>query len=219
MTDTPPKAHINTKVLCSTILALVVATLISGVIHGRGARRWTDNPGGDALQAAVDRVTSIPKTIGDWETVEEADLPGPVQQILQTFGYVQRTYVNSIGQRVLVAVLVGPPGPMSVHKPEICYSSQNSRMTDTARATIGKAEDDNSLWRVDFKPLSLDATPFRVYYGYSEDGKDWTATENPRLVHGGADYLFKIQLAYYGVLSSDDEDPARSFLEALMALP
>ena len=53
-------------------------------------------------------------------------------EMLECTGNIVRTYENQrTGEVVSVFVIVGPAGPIAVHTPEICYSSQNYKSRDT----------------------------------------------------------------------------------------
>jgi hypothetical protein len=114
-------------------------------------------------QQLAENLCEFPKQLGDWETVSEEPLTPVVERILRCYGYVNRVYWNSkTGDRVSLAILFGPRGPMAVHTPEICYSSRG-------RIPMGKPEEvvpggnikGHSFWRLDFKNPSSRARIWR----------------------------------------------------------
>jgi hypothetical protein len=139
-----------------------------------------------------------------------------VQEVLECQGYSYCTYLNrSTGDVVNVAVILGPPGPIAVHTPEICYSSKEYKQTSHRRHE--DLPEGDSLWSVSFRSNSVDAQSFAVYYGWS-DGDVWHATYDPRFEYAGSPYLYKLQLAGRSnrVDADADHEACRRFLEAYL---
>jgi hypothetical protein len=204
----------NRFVLYSLLLAAIGLTAVSGVVHGRLSGRWGRPPESLAL---AERLKQLPPDVGDWKVRNSYDLAQDVRDILECAGYVNRQYVNQqTGDTVAVAVLLGPAGPISVHTPEVCYSSREFNTTRPRRAVEirdaagGEAE----FWSMTFESTRVEKTLLRVYYAWSTDG-GWTAAENPRFGYAGQPYLFKIQLAAQLPAGSDlaKNDPCRDFLQ------
>lgn len=190
--------------------AMVILTGISGVMHGKMSNRW----GASAdLQSAGDAIGELPDQFGGWTMEEEKAVPNLVIETIQASGSAQRVYADDRGYRVEMVLLAGPPGPIAVHKPEICYSSQNTQMLEEESVTVG-GSNEHSFRMIKFKPESLSATPFRVFYGFSEDGVNWVASENPRVEFGDADYLYKLQMVSDALVPTDGDDSAQAFLSA-----
>jgi hypothetical protein len=119
-----------------------------------------------------------------------------------------------------MALIVGPPGPTAVHRPEICYSSQDYTQEGATRRVTVTAEDDSGtgeFWTLTFRPNDVDSLPLSVYYAWS-NGDRWEAPENPRLSHSGAKILYKIQLAG-DKPDASPTDPCESFLQSMLAQP
>lgn len=195
--------------------AAIALTVLTGVVYGRWTQRWGPPPD---LQAAAARV-ELPRQIGAWQLLEEQPLADEVLRTLECVGHVNRVYVDkATGARVNVAVLAGPPGPISVHTPEICYSSRAYEITADRQKTWFKAPGgaSHSLWRTTFKSRNAGAEQLRVYYGWST-GDQWAASPSPRFEFGGQSFLYKIQMATQ-VGPSDDavQDPCQSFMNALI---
>jgi hypothetical protein len=134
---------------------------------------------------------------------------------------VVRTYQHDkTGQVVNLALLAGPPGPISVHRPEICYSARN--YVQDAEPTVVRPRsrpegDSDSFWKIVFRPQELTPTKLHVYYGWS-DGTQWSADENPRVRYGGRPFLYKIQLASTEplVCGASTRDSCEDFLYHLL---
>lgn len=205
-----------------TVAAILVITFVSGIVQGTLSGRW--GPSED-LVAAGEALGSLPHTIADWEMQSESKIEETTVEVLRCTGSVSRIYVNRVnGQLVKMALIVGPPGPISVHKPEICYSSQNyTQQGERQRVHVEAIDGSNEgyFWALTFKPNNLNGVPFRVYYAWS-DGGPWQAVENPRVSRSNAKLLYKIQLSgnIAAIPSADNRiEPCKSFLEALLALP
>jgi hypothetical protein len=194
-------------------------TIATGLVHGRLTQRWGPVPD---LQAAGRELANFPKTIGDWQLVDEKPLPPMVQETLSCAGYINRKYVNrESGETVDIAITVGPSGPISVHTPEICYSSraysiQDPRQRVTVSDRIGRI---HSFWSLSFRSADSSADALRVYYAWCpEENGIWAASESPRFEFAGRRKLFKLQMSSVVSSMAEDQtkDPCQEFLTALL---
>lgn len=182
----------HAAILTASALILTVA---SGMWHGRISNRWGPPT---AVRPALEMLPGVPREIGDWTLVDEQQLDPQVVDTLQCHGYLYRIYEHQeSGQKVNVVVLLGPPGPISVHTPEICYSGQgfesDGQRVMHAVSRPGNSEQDQ-FWSVRMKPLQNDGSVQQVYYAWS-DGSRWTNPESPRWAFRRQPYLYKLQLA------------------------
>ena len=149
------------------------------------------------MRAAIDRLAQIPDQIGPWTgrayPLDEITVRVAGCADYRTFRFVHR----ETGRAVNAAIMVGLPGPMSVHTPEACYPA------------AGFTQLRNSLQRVPLRELSPDAgsgelvridfvepkseLPVRVYQGWF-DGVSWSRPQYPRLVFFSRTHLFKLQV-------------------------
>jgi len=187
--------------------AILTLTVTSGIVHGYLDARWTT---GLDVDLAASKLNDLPEQIGPWVLVSDHELAQSAQKQLQCYGYLNREYWKpASGDRVSVAVLFGPRGPIAVHTPEICYSSAGStpigtRVAETLEANGETAE----LWHIQFGRDTEPRPHLDVWYAWS-DGGPWQAGEYPRFWL--TDRLYKIQLA--GVPGADgNELPCRDFL-------
>jgi hypothetical protein len=197
------------------ITALVAVTLGAGWVHGRMTNRWGIAP--DSNLAAARLRQPLPDRVGSWKLVREADLEPEVVRMLQCPASVSRVYEHEqTGDVISVAVLLGPPGPISVHTPEICYSSHDYAITkDREKTTLTDAANhEHSLWEVRMKSNRIDGAQLRVLYGWTT-GERWLAAEYPRFGYGGVSHLYKLQLASGASAAEalEDFDPAKDFLQ------
>ncbi len=214
-------ASTNTDRNRGKLLALAAAafglTLASGAVYGRWTQRW--GPPVD-LQAAADQMATLPRQVGDWRMIEELPVLEAVVETLQCAGYVHRSYVHQgTGWQVNVALIVGPPGPTSVHTPEICFSSRNYDLQEPRKKWWFKPPGglSHSLWMSTFRSANAGSDALRVYYGWSR-GEEWLASESPRYEFGGARLLYKIQASTSidPAETGETRDPCQDFVESLL---
>jgi hypothetical protein len=195
-------------------------TAASGAVYGRWTQRW--GPAAD-LQAAGKHLSTFPRQLGDWISTEDAHVPEAIVKTLQCAGYVNRTYVNDKTKQSLgVALYVGPPGPISVHTPEICYSSRAMRIKDPPEQEMISAPEGgpntiNAFWKMTFQSRNVGSQEQTVYYAWST-GAAWEAAKAPRYEFGGGKILYKIQLAGVSGQATRGElaDPCKDFLTWLL---
>ncbi len=170
-----------------------VALIVPAIFHGAMTGRWGEPA--DRLSAAR-RLEEFPREFGTWIVREENELSTYVLNELRSTGYLNRAYLNrTTGEFVSVIVLVGPPGPTTRHSPDICYGNRNNRLIDTPEpVSVEQPGVGEHVFKVlRFQPAAPEASPFTVCYAWS-DGGLWQVPDYPRLVFGGQDYLFKLQL-------------------------
>ena len=191
---------------------VLMGTLGGGWLQSKTATRW----GGDALMNAA--ATKLTRPLGErvhnWRLVSDAPLAPDVVSALQCPAHINRTYVNEqTGDMVSVFVIIGPPGPVAVHTPEICGVGQDFALADqrTAVTIRDRSEHEHTLWQVALRPRDATRESLRVLYGWGTGGK-WSATNDPRFVHASAPYLYKIQLSGPETNGTGQFDPCRDFL-------
>ena len=202
------------KKLLLSVVAVAAVTVLSGVLQGRMRNRW--GPSADMLAVAA-KLKNLPAEFGDWRLRSSEKLGKASIIQLEPFGYFVHTYENrAAGAHVNITLLIGPPGPTSVHTPEICfgsrdYQSQGERQPVAIRRADGSNDE---LWTLDYKANNIRGDLLRVYYGWST-GDRWLAAQDPRFSLAGQPYLYKIQILHdlppagYGPSS----DPCRKFLD------
>lgn len=192
----------------SAALATVLSmTVMSGLVHGYLDARWTTERD---VQESAANLLQLPEKVGPWVLASDLELPSAAQRVLRCYGYLNREYWNpDTGQRVVVAVLFGPRGPIAVHTPEICYSSAGTQpIGNRVAETIETDGQSDQLWRIQLGRGDDPSPVLDVWYAWSEGGP-WYAGEYPRLWM--TDRLYKIQLA--GAPSvNGSAPPCRDFL-------
>lgn len=198
--------NVHWKLLVAIILT-VGLTFASGILQGRMSRRW----GAEVVLAeAGTRLGQLPNQFGEWKLKENQPLGEYAERVLECSGYVNRVYVReTTGESVTVAVIVGPAGPISVHTPDICYSSRDHvALGNRQRASVADRSEDQ-FWKIRFETTGLHKDQLEVYYAWNS-GTGWNASDEPRLSFAGQPYLYKLQLAtYLPPATSADETTAR----------
>jgi hypothetical protein len=201
------------------VLVLAFATVVSGFYVGRAAGRFGANPSAVAAQQLLS--SPLPNRAGNWLMRKEKVLDPEVLKLMQCSAYSLRVYEHlQTGDRVTIAVLLGPPGPISVHTPEICYSSRD--FTVHKSRTKISVEDSRGIghefWDVLLESHTSANISQRVLYAWSTGGS-WEASNSPRFAYAGAPYLYKLQLAAGSrrTASGSDFDPSQDFLKSFLA--
>lgn len=204
----------NSLLHTSGIVASFCLIAAGGVVHGLMSNRW-ERP--EESKAIAERLESFPLQVGKWELKSTDEMSAKTLKMLQCDGYLARTYLNGVTREtVTVAVLLGPPGPMAVHTPEICYSSRDYSIEQPRQALEFTGSDGRSdqLWQLTLRSQDLHRHRLRVYYGWTTDGT-WQASDGPRYSFAGDPFLVKLQIA--GQVSQADDsatpDPCLRFLK------
>ena len=196
------------------LMAMVVLIVAGAVVEGHYHHRWSPST---ALKSAGEKLASLPDHVGPWRLVSNERLDSGTISMLEVSGYVNRIYKHrSLDQKVSVAVVVGPPGPVSSHIPEVCFSSRAYEIHgDRQRVSVqdGFARQ-HEFWGVFFRSVDPTTGPLRVLYGWTADGL-WLAPDSPRLALRSHDVLYKIQVAASLPLVSDAKraDPCLEFVK------
>jgi len=191
-------------------------TLVSGVIHGHLTGRW--GPPSLMVDAGED-LQNIATDLGDWHMEDSSPISDEAIAQLQCAGYINRTYKNRhTGHVINVALLIGPAAPVSIHIPEICYSSTAYTIQDhRRRVNVCDEESKERFWALTFSSRDVHDDTLRVYYAWN-DGSGWSAPDRPRYTFTARPFLYKMQLAAYVPPGGTefDEDPCHRFLESFL---
>lgn len=206
--------------ICTVILLVVGLTGLVGAVYGRLTQRW--GPTAD-LTAAARRLADFPQKIGTWELVNEQPIAEDVVEMLSCGGYVNRQYVDrATGHIISVAILLGPPGPIAVHTPEVCYSSRAYTL-QKPRNELSLTDEQgrgHSFWSTKFSSSTPSVDELEVCYAWSDDG-DWKASRSPRFEFAARPFLVKIQLAALSPATSPTQSKqtpsvCQEFLSAML---
>jgi Protein of unknown function (DUF3485) len=199
------------------LIAIVLLT-IAGAVHGKWSGRWV---GGAERAAAVDRLAALPMQIGDW-TAEVHQMDERERQVAGIDGCVLRRYTHGpTGDAVSVLLVCGPPGPVSVHTPEVCYSGAGyallaapTRMAVTCADVPEPVPFRTALFRKEGTAASDHLRVFWCWY----DGGRWAAPDRPRWTFARARVLYKLYVVNHApaVSQAAEEDRAVRFLQVLL---
>ena len=195
-------------------LILLIVTLSAGWLHGSLSNRW--GPRRDAKVAEDMLQRELAPEVGNWRMRQESPFEPEVLRILQCPAYISRVYEHQqTGDTVILMVIVGPPGPVSVHTPEVCYGSQDYTLDGERRLVPIKDTQgtNHAFWEIGLKSNNLEGKALRVIYGWSR-GDGWEAAQRPRFGYGGLTHLYKLQLAVpvNQQPRGSDFDPSQDFL-------
>ena len=200
-------------ILLGVVFAFIL-TILSGILQGRMRNRWGPSP--DTLRAAK-LLDEIPTKFGDWQLRSTEKLGETSEKMLECTGYFVRNYQNqATGELVSATLLLGPPGPISVHTPEICFPTHNYQIMGKREAIAIRDANgrEDQFWTLGYRAKNLRGDMLRVYYSWT-DGDRWSADGDPRFKYAGKPYLYKIQLSAPLPAGADlkTDDPCKKFLE------
>ena len=198
------------------LLLVVSTTIVSAAVAGRLSNRW--GVSATAEEAGV-QLLKVPKNVGEWQLRKESELNETALNLLQCNAYLYRTYERpGTGDFVVVALLLGPPGPISVHTPEVCYPAREYDVKESRKQIKFAGGKGQTLWSTLFQSKTVDAQLLQVAYAWS-DGGEWQAFDDARWPNLGKSHLYKIQIA---AMSGDvDRKPdvvCNDFLEDFLPL-
>jgi hypothetical protein len=174
------------------ILTAIPVVLVYGLWEGQRTNRWSHST---ELTAAAARLREVPQDFGAWQG-KDSSFDERTLELADMAGYVMRTYVNRrSGQSVQVLLTCGPPGPTSVHTPDICYRGAGFELKGTAThhtESIPGSSAPVELWTAEFRKTQ---GPFpeqlRIYWTWSAAGQ-WSAPWYPRWHFAGQAALYKL---------------------------
>jgi len=206
----------------ATSLAIL---LVTGWVHGQWSGRWQSE---DSLLAAVARVEEVPMEIGDWKAeAEESDRSAFFQTGAR--GYWTRKYTHASSKHSLLVILMcGRAGRMSVHTPEVCYQGAGYKLagmpepwTVQWQASVADApgspeivhESSGSFWTAQFRKDAGFSGNLRLFWSWNNRGT-WQALSSPRWETRGEKFLYKMYISHETVGS--DTHLAQEFMQEFL---
>lgn len=153
-------------------------------------------PAASPTADAALRVSQLPEAFGEWMYEGlETNLDDGVVEELGIYTYTSRIYRHRMsGDRVSLLLMLGTPGRLVRHPPDICYSNRGSRALDKRVLTLSPEDDAHSFATLTYASTSpMEPLGFAVAYGYTT-GQKWDVPRFPRLTYGGEDVLYKMQV-------------------------
>jgi hypothetical protein len=199
------------------LVAVAALTIVPALIEGRYVHRWGTPVD---LTAAADQLQQFPKMLGPWKFVHRGDplVPFAVQE-LGLAGYINWNYRNSdTGETATLLLMVGVPGKLVRHPPDICYANRGHRQLDQELLEVSGPGGENRFKLLTYEQgLTVPTRKFHVAYGFSDNGI-WETPTTPRVRYGGAGILYKAQIvAPLTNTTSEQKRSITSFTEAMTA--
>ena len=160
-----------------SIVLILATTLASGVLCGRLSHRW--GPPANMRSAAA-RLERLPSHFGNWKQHASLPMSATVINMLQCAGYIAGLRQPTDRRERTVALLLGPPGPIAVHTPEICFSGQDYRQEESRRPVAIGSDKLDTVWSLTFRAKDLRGDLLRVCYGWTT-GRRWSAADQPAI--------------------------------------
>jgi hypothetical protein len=183
------------KMRIGTALTLAaVLTIVPALLAGHYLNRWGTTA---ELDAAAERLVKFPNEFGPWKVAREGEpLTKSVREELGIASYVTREYVNrDNGALVNLLIMVGKPGPLLRHPPNICYANRaNRQVGDMTTFEVDTTKPSSKFTVIEYEPpTAISSDRFLVVYAMST-GAEWSVPRFPRLEFGAAPKLYKVQM-------------------------
>jgi hypothetical protein len=197
------------------LLSSITATgllLVCGLLHGRWTERW--QPSAEPAKAAL-RMRDVALILGEWEGQDLDVKPSSVDATLA--GSLQRRYQNQrTGQAVVVALVCGRPGPVSIHTPDVCYDASGFQVG--ARSRVAAPEKKGEFWCADaVRTRATDETRLRIFWSWNH-GQGWIASEDARIQFARQPALYKLYVIrdLSTLNEKPGDDPSLGFMELFL---
>lgn len=203
----------------------LAATLAAAAWQGRAAGRWTPLP---PLDPYVDALAAVPAQLGEWQGTDTTlDDPDSLKRG-GIDGYLSRRYRHRrTGDEVVVLIVCGRPGPISVHTPDVCYRGAGfTAVGEPALVDCRLPDRKLALWDLRFHPPAARAgdADLEIRWGWLAGGP-LEAPANPRLAFAGKPALYKLYVirerrpqaaAKPSPAGPAAEEPVAAFLAAMV---
>jgi hypothetical protein len=186
------------------VALLVVITCATGLLQGKMTNRFgmpEDMKVSAKKLENLNKLLEAKKPFGErnqWKWVSTTKMTPTVIETLECQGYINASFTNSEipGLQINGFIILGPPGPVAVHTPEICYSSKDYAINDERERIriFPKGPREDEFWGLTLRSKDVNEDMLRVYYAWANYGP-WTAPDIPRITYGGGSKLYKMQLA------------------------
>ncbi len=201
-----------TRVL--TFAAGLIVVIASGVVYGAWTQRWQKSAD---LEARAAKLRDLPDEFGRWKG-RPAELDAESLALAGAEGWWVRRFTDErSGTTLLVILLCGRPGRLSVHKPETCYGAAGFEVeAPPVKYTPAGAAPDQ-CWTGKFKEDQPGGRELRIFWSWYGDG-GWRASDNPRWDFAHLPALYKLYVIREtgGRTTTLDNDPAADFLRRLL---
>jgi len=199
-------------------LAAAALVLLTGAVHGIWTGRWVVS---QELKESAALLQNVPMTIGDWKG-EDLKIDPYEREAGQIEGYVKRRYANvKDGTALSMLIVSGRSGPISVHTPDICFTSAGFQLVGPQTripVSYEPGPKNADFWWGDFSRMQV-ATPtnLRVFWSWNGGGA-WRAPEYPRWAHASYRVIYKLYVTREtpSRLGKLDGDVALPFIKVIL---
>jgi hypothetical protein len=193
-------------------LILVIATAL---VQDVWTQRWQKSAD---LVAALRRLSYAPSDLGTWKA-EPVELDAEALAVAGAQGSWVRRYTDTrSGASVLVILLCGRSGKMSVHRPEHCYRGAGYEMMAEPTSYEFAVDPPAQCWTTRFrKEESTGDLRLRIFWTWFGDGH-WQAPNSPRLQFAHLSALYKLYAIRELTLRQEalEQDPSLDLLQQLL---
>jgi hypothetical protein len=165
--------------------------LATGIAHGLRTDRWGED---QALTDAVRRLQDVPTRVGEWTSV---DTPLDERQIraAQISGHVARRFTHEpTGRSVVMLLLVGRPGAIGAHSPDVCYTGSGFRLSSERKVRpLGPGAGPEFAHAIASKSEPR-PEHLSLWWAWSTDGGSWACPSSPRGYYWRSPVLYKLYL-------------------------
>jgi hypothetical protein len=191
-------------------MAATVLIVATGIVHGFWTDRWA---AAVEPKQAAERLAQLPMTIGEWDgadpEIQGESVPGVV-------GSLQRRYTHRVtGATVILALVCGRPGPVSIHTPDSCYTASGYDFGARSPVTVAPGVD---FWTADaVRVKATEETRLRLFWAWNS-GQGWSAPDDARTNFARYPVLHKLYVLreLNSLAEPVKDDPVLLFLRALL---
>jgi hypothetical protein len=199
-------------------ILIILLTLVTGVAAGKFGNRWGKPVD---LVAAGKRVAEMPVQPSGWaQHGKTMPIDEQSAEMLKCSGSAVRDFNaldDKTGEKIEVSLLVGPPGTMAVHTPDVCFKGLNfESIGEKQQLTVPGTTAE--LRAESFRFKGLEGGQRRVLLAWNA-GERWEAPKNPRIAFMGAPLLYKLMVAIDvsdGANVDATDELLRGFLKKLL---
>jgi hypothetical protein len=194
---------------------IVTAALViigSGLLHGFWTNRW--GPSHSMVELAA-RMESVPTVIGEW-TGKAIDVAAIDRAVAGVDASLARRYSHRTrGVAVTVIFVVGLPGKISTHTPDVCYQGAGF-VTNSIAPFECQYGPDNRRALFQTAMALRDGPPasaLKIFWSWNS-GEGWMAPTSPRWEFSDKPVLTKLYVVRESVGADNDlaRDPSVEFL-------
>jgi len=175
------------------VSAVFAAVVVSGVGAGLYTGRWGST---QALRDAAGRLNRVPLSLAEAWDGHPGELSEREVSIAELEGHLSRRYVHrQTGETVVIALVCGMPGPVSIHTPDVCYGASGYTVGQKTAFALKELAGTPTFFTADMKrPNTAEGLPQRLFWAWRASGK-WQVADNPRQTFSNRPCLYKFYLA------------------------